>query len=90
MQKKVPLQKGARQGDTMSPKLFIKFFIMLKWSNTGIKVGSKYLSSLQFADDIVLSSETSGELNKMIKRIHRGSLHCNHIQPYRVSALQTS
>ena len=75
---KVPIKKGVRQGDTISPKLFTaclqEIFKKLNWTNKGIKVGDEYLNNLRFADDIILFSETSGDLKTMVEELNRESL----------------
>ena len=63
---KIPIRKGVRQGDTISPKLFTacleEIFKKLNWENFGIRVNVEYLTNLRFADDIVLLSEKGEEL----------------------------
>ncbi|KAK6763816.1 hypothetical protein RB195_024226 [Necator americanus] len=59
----IPIGKGARLGDTISPKLFTAAlqWIMksLSWEEKGIRVDGRFLSNLRFADDIVLSLKDS-------------------------------
>lgn len=57
----IPIRRGVRQGDTVSPKLFTaaleEVFKQLNWEkrrNCGLSIGDKQLSHLRFADDIVL------------------------------------
>ena len=75
---KIPIKKGVRQGDTISPKLFTacleEIFKKLEWENIGMKVDGEYLNNLRFADDIVLLSDCEGELQRMIEELHRESL----------------
>uniref|UniRef100_A0A914W7K9 Reverse transcriptase domain-containing protein n=1 Tax=Plectus sambesii TaxID=2011161 RepID=A0A914W7K9_9BILA len=56
----VEIQRGVRQGDTLSPKLFTAclqgVFDRLEWSAKGIRVDGRLLSHLMFADDIVILS----------------------------------
>ncbi len=40
----------------------------------GIKIDGEYLNNLKFADDIVLLSESEGNLQKMIENLNRVSL----------------
>jgi len=57
-----PIKREVRQGDTISPKLFISCLqhvfqnLNAKWSTQdyGIKIGNKTINKLRFADDIVL------------------------------------
>ncbi|KAK6757736.1 hypothetical protein RB195_015510 [Necator americanus] len=48
----IPIGKGVRQGDTISPKLFtaVLHWIMksLSWEERGIRVDGKFLSNLRF------------------------------------------
>lgn len=57
----VKIEPGVRQGDTLSPKLFIatleyafKFF---DWDNKGVTIDGEQLNNLRFEDDIVLISD---------------------------------
>ncbi|CAH2100405.1 unnamed protein product [Euphydryas editha] len=66
--------KGVRQGDPLSPKLFIAvledIFQSLEWKNKGIWLQNKRLSHLRFADDIVLFSESATELENMLQNLN--------------------
>ncbi|CAG5038820.1 unnamed protein product [Parnassius apollo] len=66
----IPICRGVRQGDPLSPKLFIMvlqyIFDNLNWQSEGIRVNQDQLTHLRFADDIVLFAETSKRLEKMI------------------------
>ncbi|KAL1447418.1 hypothetical protein WDU94_003530 [Cyamophila willieti] len=68
---KINLEKGVRQGDTISPKLFIAVLEMvfkkLNWENKGILINNEYLNHLRFADDIVVMSNNTKELESMLK-----------------------
>src|SRR3977135_103429 len=74
---KFPIQKGARQGDTLSPKLFNagleQVFRMLNWDNTGITINGEKLNHLRFADDIVLISNNGEEAQEMLNELNRES-----------------
>lgn len=74
---KIPVGKGVRQGDTISPKLFTlaleDVFKTLHWDNKGIKINGLYLNHLRFADDIVLISENLDELESMIQELKTAS-----------------
>ena len=56
------LQRGVRQGDVISPKLFTAaledVFKVLDWRGLGINVNGEYITHLRFADDIVVMAET--------------------------------
>uniref|UniRef100_A0A914UI99 Reverse transcriptase domain-containing protein n=1 Tax=Plectus sambesii TaxID=2011161 RepID=A0A914UI99_9BILA len=53
----IPVARGVKQGDTISPNLFIasleEIFRKLNWSN-GININGERLNHLRFADDIVI------------------------------------
>ena len=70
----IPIGKGVRQGDTISPKLFTAAlqWIMksLDWDEKGIRVDGKFLSNLRFADDIVLFSKSTSEAETMLKELN--------------------
>ena len=58
---KINLQRGVRQGDNISPKLFRPTACLLdaiinkiNWEGNGINIDGEHLSHLIFADDIVL------------------------------------
>uniref|UniRef100_W6NGJ1 RNA-directed DNA polymerase (Reverse transcriptase) domain containing protein n=1 Tax=Haemonchus contortus TaxID=6289 RepID=W6NGJ1_HAECO len=57
----VNVERGVRQGDTISLKLFSAALenIMrhLEWEDLGVKVDGRFLHHLRFADDIVLTTE---------------------------------
>uniref|UniRef100_A0A7I4YLR7 Reverse transcriptase domain-containing protein n=1 Tax=Haemonchus contortus TaxID=6289 RepID=A0A7I4YLR7_HAECO len=58
---RVPIEKGVRQSDTISPKLFTtalnQAMLQLDWDDKGINLDGKKLSNMRFADDIVLREE---------------------------------
>ncbi len=75
---KIPIRKGVRQGDTISPKLFRacleEIFKKLEWDDMGLTIDGEYLNNLRFADDIVLLSNSGEDFEKMICDLHRESL----------------
>ncbi|GBP47781.1 Retrovirus-related Pol polyprotein from type-2 retrotransposable element R2DM; Endonuclease [Eumeta japonica] len=64
------IQKGVRQGDPLSPKLFSAVLEMvfrrLEWENLGLNIDGSTLTHLRFADDIVLFAKTPEDLNIML------------------------
>lgn len=74
---KFPIQRGVRQGDTISPKLFNagleQIFRKLEWDNKGIKINGEYLNHLRFADDIVLISSNGAEIEEMLNQLNMES-----------------
>lgn len=74
----IPINRGVRQGDVISPKLFTNaledVFKTLDWNGLGINVDGEYLSHLRFADDIVLLAESPKDLEKMLNDLSRASI----------------
>ncbi|KAK6744791.1 hypothetical protein RB195_011485 [Necator americanus] len=70
----IPVGKGVRQGDTISPKLFTAAlqWIMksLSWEERGIRVDGRFLSNLRFADDIVLFPSSTNEAETMLNELN--------------------
>ena len=72
---KFRLQRGVRQGDNISPRLFTSclqdaIIGKIHWKDRGIKIDGEYLSHLIFANHIVLIAELTSELQKMLQDIH--------------------
>ncbi|WKY08372.1 hypothetical protein Q1695_007692 [Nippostrongylus brasiliensis] len=69
----IPIEKGVRQGDTISPKLFTAAlqWVMksLDWDEKGIRVDGKFLSNLRFADDIVIFAKSTTEAETMLREL---------------------
>ncbi len=74
---KIMINKGVRQGDTISPKLFTATlegtFKTLDWTEKGININGEHLSHLRFADDIVIISDNLNELEKMLQELDKAS-----------------
>jgi len=74
----LPIKRGVRQGDTISPKLYISFLQQVfnkledKWNpkGYGIKIGNETINNLRFADDIILVARTPKDLQQMLKDLH--------------------
>ena len=75
---KIKLQRGVRQGDNISPKLFTAclqdaIINKINWEDKGINIDGEHLSHLIFADDIVLVAKSPEELESMLTDIHLAS-----------------
>lgn len=72
-----PVRRGVRQGDPLSPKIFIavleSIINKLDWGNCGLYIQGKYLNHLRFADDLVLLSESNLQLQYMLYTLHSAS-----------------
>lgn len=68
---KIPIRKGVRQGDTISPKLFTAclehIFKDINWEDKGINVNGEKLNHLRFADDIVIIANNFNEMESMLQ-----------------------
>lgn len=75
--KEIKINRGVRQGDPLSPKLFTAvlegIFRELSWDHYGLNINGERLSHLRFADDIVLFAETKEHLQNMIIDLERES-----------------
>ena len=69
----IPINKGVRQGDTISPKLFTScledIFRSLNWEDSGISINGKTLSNLRFADDIAVIANDIEELQRNLQEL---------------------
>ena len=74
----INIEKGVRQGDTLSPILFTatlrSVFLKLKWEDKGLNINGERLSNLLFADDIVLFAQSKDELVEMARELEKASL----------------
>jgi hypothetical protein len=75
----VPVKRGVRQGDTISPKLFTScledIFKLLDWSQRGVNINGERLTHLRFADDVIVFSENIDELQTMVQELYTASLN---------------
>ena len=73
----IKIEKGVRQGDTISPKLFTasleSIFRKTDWEEMGINVDGEYLTNLRFADDITITTPRCDQLQKMLSDINKES-----------------
>ncbi|CAG4950935.1 unnamed protein product [Colias eurytheme] len=76
--RRIPVGRGVRQGDTISPKLFTAaledVFKLLEWSEKGVSINGSMLSHLRFADDLVLFAKTPDDIKVMLEELHDASL----------------
>lgn len=75
---KFKIERGVRQGDPLSPKLFSavleNVFRKLDWSDYGLNIDGAKLNHLRFADDVILFEEDPTYLGEMINTLNRESL----------------
>ena len=73
---RIEINKGVRQGDTISPKLFVatleSLFRRIKWKN-GIRIDGVNLTHLLFADDCVLFAKSADELRRTMEHLQQES-----------------
>ena len=73
---KIKLERGARQGDKISPKLFTAclqdaIIKRIDWEGSGLNIDGDYLSHLIFADDFIKFAKSPEELTSMLTDIHK-------------------
>ena len=77
---KIKLQRGAREGENISPRSRM-FTVCLQntvlnkinWENCGINIDGEHLAHLDFTDDIIMMDHTPQELEKMLNDLHTTS-----------------
>lgn len=71
------MERGVRQGDVISPKLFTTLleymFKRIKIENYGININGEKLSHLRFADDLVLVADGFGKAKDMLMELESAS-----------------
>jgi hypothetical protein len=69
-----PIRRGTRQGDPISPSIFIahleRAMGVIQEEVKGISVSGIHINNLRFADDITLIEESEEELAGSIQRLH--------------------
>ncbi|KHJ97744.1 hypothetical protein OESDEN_02277 [Oesophagostomum dentatum] len=69
----INIERGVRQGDPLSPKLFTAtlehIFRRLSWATYGLSINGYQLTNLRFADDVVLIAKIEAELQEMIDEL---------------------
>ena len=74
------INKGIRQGDTISPKLFTAcleyIFKNFKWDQYGLNIDGEILNHLKFADGILLITTNLEEAERMLIDLNRESKNC--------------
>lgn len=72
------IQRGVRQGDPLSPKLFSAVLESicrkLNWDKYGININGSKLHHLRFADDLILLDEHPENLESMINNLNDESI----------------
>ncbi|KAE9416237.1 hypothetical protein Angca_003521, partial [Angiostrongylus cantonensis] len=71
----VDVKRGARQGDTISPKLFKatlqNVMRTLEWDYMGVKIDGRQIHYFRFADDIVLITPDISQAERMLADIDK-------------------
>uniref|UniRef100_A0A914W5Q0 Metalloendopeptidase n=1 Tax=Plectus sambesii TaxID=2011161 RepID=A0A914W5Q0_9BILA len=73
---RIPIGRGVRQGDTISPKLFTAcledVFRQMELTG-GLNIDGQKLTHLRFADDIVLIGDSTADVQKLLNDLDRNS-----------------
>ena len=74
----IPIPRGVRQGDPVSPKLFTatiqKVFKNAQLKEKGINIDGEKLSNLKFADDVALITEDVRDMEHQFITVNEESL----------------
>ena len=74
----IPILRGVRQGDPISPKLFTatiqEVFKNAQLEENGINIDGEKLSNLRFADDIALTAEDVRDMEPQLITVNEESL----------------
>ena len=74
----IPILRGVRQGDPISPKLFTttiqEVFKNAELEEKGINTDGEKLSNLRFADDVALTTEDVKDIEHQLNTVNEESL----------------
>ena len=74
----IPIRKGVRQGDTISPRLFTAtledLFRNYDWSSRGVSINGNKLSNLRFADDVTILAQDLEEMEISLNELPVASI----------------
>ena len=74
----IPIRKGVRQDDTISPKLFTatleQLFPNLDWSNHEVSINGNKFWDLRFADDVIIIAKDLRELEISLNELSVASM----------------
>ena len=73
----VKIERGVRQGDTLSPKMFTsameRVFKELPLEARGVNIDGEKLTDLRFADDVALITSSVEEMETQMNHLNRES-----------------
>ena len=72
--KTVRIERGVRQGDTLSPKIFTaameEIFKKADLQDQGINIDGEWLTDLRFADDVALTTRSVKDMEKQLNSLN--------------------
>ena len=75
--KAIPIERGVRQGDTISPKMFTvameEIFKKLNLQERGLNIDGEKLTDLRFADDVALITSSVKDMEIQLNDLNRES-----------------
>ena len=74
LSEKIKIQKGVRQGDTLSPIMFtaaVEEIFKRIPAETGININGETLNNLRFADDIILLANKEEHLQELVNQLNK-------------------